>query len=41
MALSARAKKIVSRITGGKAKFGDLKKYGKEIKKDHDLAMEL
>lgn len=41
MVLSARAKKLVSEITGGTAKFGDIKKRGKEIKKDHDLAMEL
>lgn len=41
MALSTKAKKLVSAITGGEAKFGDIKKHGKEIKKDHDLAMEL
>ena len=41
MALSARAKKIVSEITNGNQKFGDLKKRGKEIKQDHDLALEL
>ncbi|MCG8461628.1 MAG: hypothetical protein MI919_35550 [Holophagales bacterium] len=41
MALSARAAKLVSEITDGKPKFGDIKKRGKEIKKDHDLAMEL
>lgn len=41
MALSARAKKLVAEITNGNVKFGDLKKRGKEIKKDHDLAMEL
>lgn len=41
MALSTRAKKLVSEITNGSARLGDLKKRGKEIKKDHDLAMEL
>ena len=41
MVLSARAKKLVSEITGGTAKLGDIKKRGKEIKKDHALAMEL
>jgi 3-methyladenine DNA glycosylase AlkD len=41
MALSARAKKIVAEITNENLKLVDLKKRGKEIKKDHDLAMEL
>ncbi len=41
MALSARAKRIVAEITKGTPKLGDLKKRGEEIKKDHDLAMEL
>ncbi len=41
MALSARAKKLVAEITGENVKLGDLKKRGAEIKKDHDLAMEL
>jgi 3-methyladenine DNA glycosylase AlkD len=41
MALSARAKKLVAEITKGNLKLGDLKKRGAEIKKDHDLAMEL
>ena len=41
MALSARAKKLVAEITKGNLKLGDLKKRGTEIKKDHDLAMEL
>ncbi|WP_373650195.1 DNA alkylation repair protein [Schlesneria sp. DSM 10557] len=41
MVLSARAKRIVSELTQGKPKLGDLKKLGGEIKKDHDLAMEL
>lgn len=41
MALSARAKKLVAEITNGSVKLGDIKTRGKEIKKDHDLAMEL
>ena len=41
MALSARAKKLVAEVTRGNPKLGDLKQRGKEIKKDHDLAMEL
>jgi 3-methyladenine DNA glycosylase AlkD len=41
VALSARAKKLVAEITRGNVKLGDLKARGKEIKKDHDLAMEL
>ena len=41
MALSARAKKLVAEITSGNVKLGDLKTRGKEIKKDHALAMEL
>ena len=41
MALSARAKKIVSEINNGDTKFGDLKKRGKELKQDHELALEL
>jgi 3-methyladenine DNA glycosylase AlkD len=41
MTLSARAKKLVAEITSGSAKLGDLRARGKEIKKDHDLAMEL
>ena len=41
MALSAQAKKIVSEITDGEPKLGDIKKRGKEIKKDHNLAIEL
>lgn len=41
MALSAKARKIVSKMTNGKVKSGDIKTLGKEIKKDHDLAMEL
>jgi 3-methyladenine DNA glycosylase AlkD len=41
MALSARAKKLVVEIIKGNLKLGDLKKRGTEIKKDHNLAMEL
>ena len=41
MALSAKAKKMVAEFTDGEPKLGDIKKHGKEIKKDHDLAMEL
>jgi len=41
MVLSARVKKLVSETTDEKAKLGDIKKRGKEIKKDHDLAMAL
>jgi hypothetical protein len=41
VALSARAKILVAEITNGNLKLGDLKTRGKEIKKDHDLAMEL
>ena len=41
MVLSARAKKHVSEITNGELKLGDIKRRGKEIKKDHDLAVEL
>ncbi|WP_442511109.1 DNA alkylation repair protein [Novipirellula sp. SH528] len=41
MVLSARAQKLVSEVTNGEVKLGDIKKRGKEIKKDHDLAMEL
>src|SRR5687768_12595036 len=41
MALSPRAKKLVAEITKGNLKLGDLKKRGAEIKKDHDLAVEL
>lgn len=35
------AKKIASEINGAGTKLGDIKKRGKEIKKDHELAMEL
>jgi 3-methyladenine DNA glycosylase AlkD len=41
MALSTKAKKLVAEITEGDLKLGELKKRGAEIKKDHDLAMEL
>jgi len=41
MALSARAEQLVAEITQGNVKLGDLKKRGAEIKRDHDLAMEL
>lgn len=41
MALSSTAQKIYSQISKDNPKFGDLKKIGREIKKDHDLAMEL
>lgn len=41
MTLSPQAEEIVSELTGGKPKFGDIKKRGKEIRKDHDLALEL
>lgn len=41
MALSARTKKLVDEITQGNLKLGDLRKRGAEIKKDHDLALEL
>lgn len=40
MALSSRAKKIVSQFANA-PKLGDIKKLGKEIKLDHDLAIEL
>lgn len=41
MALSARAKKFVAEFKQGNLKMGDIKSRGKEIKKDHELAMEL
>ncbi|MBL8799276.1 MAG: DNA alkylation repair protein [Planctomycetia bacterium] len=41
MALSASARKLVAEITQGNPKLGDLKARGKEIKKDHALALEL
>jgi 3-methyladenine DNA glycosylase AlkD len=41
MTLSARTKRIIAELNTEKLKLGDLKKRGKEIKKDHDLGMEL
>ncbi|WP_438042491.1 DNA alkylation repair protein [Sorangium sp. So ce128] len=41
MGLSAKAKKLVAEIANGNVMLGDLRTRGKEIKKDHDLAMEL
>lgn len=41
MGLSAEARKLVAEISGENVKLGDLKQRGKEIKKDHELAMEL
>lgn len=41
MALSPRAKRLVAELNKRNLKLGDLKKRGSEIKKDHDLAMEL
>ncbi len=41
MTLSTNAQNIYSQISKNTPKFGDLKKIGKEIKKDHDLAVEL
>jgi len=38
---SKTAKKSVSEINGEGTKLGDIKKRGKAIKKDHELAMEL
>ncbi|MCH9651679.1 MAG: DNA alkylation repair protein [Deltaproteobacteria bacterium] len=38
---SLSAERIASELSGKSTKFGDIKKRGKEIKKDHDLAMEL
>ena len=38
---SNNQQKIVAEITKGDQKLGDLKKRGAEIKKDHDLALEL
>lgn len=40
MQLSSKAKKIVNQITSN-AKLGDLRKIAKDIKKDHELALEL
>jgi 3-methyladenine DNA glycosylase AlkD len=41
MALSEKAERIVAELTNGTPKMGDIKLRGKEIKKDHDLGMEL
>ncbi len=41
MKLSAKAKDIYSQINSEQTKLGDLRKIAKEIKKDHELAMEL
>ncbi|MBD0849329.1 DNA alkylation repair protein [Maribacter arenosus] len=41
MKLSSKAQKIYSEILEETTKLGDLRKFAKEIKKDHDLAMEL
>lgn len=41
MALSTIAQKIYSEISKESTKYGDLKKIAKEIKRDHELAMEL
>jgi 3-methyladenine DNA glycosylase AlkD len=41
MALSTKAKEIYSRIDQDSPKLGDLRKIAKEIKKDHELALEL
>lgn len=38
---SARAKKIASQLNREETKFGDIKKLGRQIKKDHDLAHQL
>lgn len=41
MKLSTKAQKIYKEINTDSTKLGDLRKIAKEIKKDHDLAMEL
>ena len=41
MKLTTRAQKIHSQICTEETKLGDLRKIAKEIKKDHDLALEL
>lgn len=41
MKLSPKAKKIHKQISAKETKLGDLRKIAKEIKRDHDLAMEL
>lgn len=39
--VSTKATKIANKVSGEDTKLGDIKKVAKEIKKDHDLAMEL
>jgi 3-methyladenine DNA glycosylase AlkD len=41
MNLSAKAKNIYSQINQENTNLGDLRKIAKEIKKDHELALEL
>ena len=41
MKLSSKAKAIYARINPETTKLGDLRKIAKEIKKDHELAIEL
>ena len=41
MKLSKEAKGVVSELSGEVVRMGDIKKLGKEIKKDHELALEL
>lgn len=41
MEVSLTAKNILSQINNEKTKLGDIRKLAKEIKKDHELAMEL
>lgn len=41
MALSSKAQKIFTQINNENTKLGDLRAIAKEIKKDHELAMEL
>jgi len=41
MGLSPRAQDLVSRLAEDTPKLGDLRKMAKEIKRDHDLALEL
>ena len=41
MKLSTKAEKIFTQITGKSIKLGDLRTIAKDIKKDHQLAMEL
>jgi len=41
MKLSTKAESITTQISDGNTKLGDLRKIASEIKKDHELAMEL